>query len=125
MNRRTLNRRRGNRGVVLLEALVSILIFSLGVLGLLAIQGQSIQTAREANMRAAAVFSADELLGRMWVNRPNLASYSGTTTLAGLPGGTMTVDVSKLPAVTITVNWTPPGGTAARHFSTTATITGN
>lgn len=110
---------------MLLEALISILVFSLAVLGLLAVQGQSIQTEREANLRASAVFAANELLGRMWVNRSNLASYSGTTTVSALPGGTMTVDVSKLPAVTVTVNWTPPGATAARQFSIASTITGN
>ncbi|MBS0325152.1 MAG: prepilin-type cleavage/methylation domain-containing protein [Proteobacteria bacterium] len=110
---------------MLLEALISILLFSLAVLGLLAVQGQSIQNEREANLRASAIFTANELIGRMWVNRANIASYAGTTTLSGLPGGTMSVDVSKLPAVTITVNWTPPGAAAARQFSITSTIRGN
>ncbi len=125
MKRRPLNERRTGRGIVMLEALISILLFSIAILGMLAVQGRSIQSAREAKMRADAVFAADELLGRMWVNRPNLASYSGTTTLTSLPGGTITVDVSKVPAVTITVNWTPPGATAARQFATAATLTGN
>lgn len=118
-------RRSTSRGVVLLEVLISILIFSLGLLGLLGVQAWAVESAREATLRADAVFAANELLGRMWVNRANLASYAGTTTLASMPGGTMTVDVSKLPAVTITVNWTPPGATAARQFVTDATITGN
>lgn len=130
VNHRRWRRQPGERGVVLLEVLISILIFSLGIVGLLGIQALSVQNIREANMRADAVFATNEMLGRMWVNRTNLASYAKTYTsatepsLSTLPGGSMTVTVN-VPVVTVTVNWTPPGASAARQFATDATITGN
>ena len=97
---------------------------------MLAIQGRSIQYVREAKFRTDATFAADEILGRMWVDRTRLATYATTytsstaPTLATLPGGSMTVAVNG-PTVTITVSWTPPGAPAAGHYATTATITGN
>jgi type IV pilus assembly protein PilV len=117
-------RRKLQRGVVLLEALVSILIFSLGVLGLVAIQAQSIKAAKEVQFRTDAVFAANELLGRIWVDRANLATYAGTTTLATLPSGQRVVAVSGA-VVTVTITWRPPGESADRNFVTRATLVSN
>ena len=70
-----------HRGYVLIEVLVSMLIFALGILGLISIQSQSVRAAHEAKLRADAVFAANEILGKMWVDRSNLATYAGNTTL--------------------------------------------
>ena len=78
---------RSDGGYVLLEVLISILLFSLGVLGLITIQANAVQAAGEANMRAEAVFAANEITGRMWVDRSNLASSAGATSVAALPNG--------------------------------------
>ena len=58
------------RGVVLLEALIAILIFSFGVLGLVAILAGSIRATNDARYRAEAANLAQALIGAMWSTRP-------------------------------------------------------
>ena len=59
------------------------------------------------------MLAANEVVGRMWVDRTNLASYAGTTSLASLPGGQRVVAVNNS-VVTVTVTWRPPGQSADR-----------
>ena len=117
-------RRKVQNGYLLVETLVSVLLFSLGLLGLVGIQANSIKAVSEAQLRADAVLAANELVGRMWVDRANLASYAGTTSLASLPGGRQVVTVNN-PVVTVTVTWRPPGDSADRQYVTQATLASN
>ena len=68
--------KRGQSGVVLIEALVGIMIFSIGVLGLVGLQATMVKTQTQANFRAEAAQLAQDLVGRMWVDTENLAAYS-------------------------------------------------
>ena len=54
------------RGVALLEALVAILIFSFGVLGLIGILAGSIRATNDARYRAEAANLANAVIGEMW-----------------------------------------------------------
>lgn len=56
------------RGIVLLEALVALLIFSVGVLGLIGLQATSVKQASAAEYRSTAVLQANDLISRMWVS---------------------------------------------------------
>jgi len=124
MKKSTAMRRKVQNGYVLVEALVSVLLFSLGLVGLVGIQANSIKAVSEARLRADAVLAANELVGRMWVDRTNLASYAGTTSLGSLPGGKQVVTVNN-PVVTVTVTWRPPGQSADRQYVTMATLGAN
>jgi len=62
-------------GVALLEALVGILIFSVGILALMGLQAQSIRSTIEAKYRNEAAYLANRIIGTMWVDRSNLAAY--------------------------------------------------
>lgn len=68
------------QGVVLLEALIGILIFSLGVLALVAMQAISVSTVSNARYRTEAAFLANEILAEAWVDRgvnyANLQTYA-------------------------------------------------
>jgi type IV pilus assembly protein PilV len=76
------------RGVMLLEALIGILVFSCGVLGLVAMHAAAIGQATGARERAQASYFANQLIAQMWAdNRTNLASYSSYPT-AGAAGTT-------------------------------------
>jgi type IV pilus assembly protein PilV len=55
-------------GVMLLEALIAVLIFSLGILSLVALQATSIQLASDAKYRVDASLLADKLIGQMWAS---------------------------------------------------------
>lgn len=73
------------RGATLLEALISMLIFSLGIIALMGLQAVSIGNTLNAKFRADAAFLADQLIGRMWADNPDPANLS---TYAHHPGGT-------------------------------------
>lgn len=54
------------KGVMMLEALIAILIFSLGVLGIVGIQASAIAASRDAKYRTDAGLLANGLIGQMW-----------------------------------------------------------
>jgi type IV pilus assembly protein PilV len=55
-------------GMALLEALIGILIFSIGILALVAMQAASVNTVADAQYRIEAVNAANQLLSQIWVN---------------------------------------------------------
>lgn len=141
------NPRKSQSGVMLLEALIGILIFSLGVLALVGMQALAIKVATESRERAEASNLASQLIGEMWINSANLANYEYTagsgsipTVLTGwvsqvqaalpnanvyLPSvsiGTPTVAGVNGNEVIVTVRWQAPGTTAVRQFLMSAYI---
>jgi type IV pilus assembly protein PilV len=81
-------------GMGLLEALIGILIFSLGILAMVAMQAASVNAVADAQYRIEAVNAANQLLSQMWVNtdrtsagtaQASLLSFEHQTT--GAPAG--------------------------------------
>jgi type IV pilus assembly protein PilV len=72
---------------MLLEALIGILIFSLGVLALVAMQAVSTSSVSNARYRTEASFLANDILGSAWVARGTLGTGSDLDTFR-YPGGT-------------------------------------
>ncbi len=73
-------RRHSQAGMMLLEALIGILIFSIGILALVAMQARSINVLADAQYRIEAVNLANRLLSQMWVNadRSNPAAMTNS-----------------------------------------------
>jgi len=131
---------RSQSGSALLEALFAILIFSMGILGLVGLQASAVKQSTDAKYRAEASLLANELLGQMWTTDRVVTSLQTNFTTGGtpfnnwgnrvratLPGITSsanqpTVTVSADGVVTITVMWQLPGETSAHNFVTTAQI---
>lgn len=68
-------RQRSQRGGFLLEALIGILIFTLGVLGLVALQGRAIAYTSDAQYRGEAAYLAASHISKMWADsRANIAA---------------------------------------------------
>src|ERR1700752_1317847 len=64
-------------GVMLIEALIGILIFSIGILALLGMQGAAIKSTTDAKYRSEASYLASQILGQMWVDdKDQLARYN-------------------------------------------------
>jgi type IV pilus assembly protein PilV len=63
-------------GVMLLEALIAILIFSIGILAVVGLQAVSIKNVTESKHRTEAAFLANKLLSQMWTDAGNIASYA-------------------------------------------------
>lgn len=128
---------KAQRGVMLLEALLSILVFSVGVLAIIGLQAASVKQSSDAKYRSDASLLANELVGEMWVSdrtpatlQTNFATGGASynewlkhvtgaapySAIEGLPGAAdnppvVVVDTSSTttpPLVTITINWRAP-----------------
>lgn len=53
-------------GSMLLEALISVVIFSMGILAIIGLQAASVRASTDAKYRTEASFLANELVGKMW-----------------------------------------------------------
>lgn len=139
--------RRNQRGFLLLEALVAILIFSIGVLGLVGLQASMTKAQTGSKYRADAAFLAQRLVGSMWIDRNGLDNYDTGGGCAAharcnqwlaevastLPGGTATIAVTTLPGsspglvtsadIAIAIDWTLPGEETHRYTTVSAVAT--
>jgi type IV pilus assembly protein PilV len=111
-------------GIVLLEALAAILVFSFGILAFLWMQASATRQVTDSKYRLEASFAANQVLGEMWVNRAKLADYAGADKfVSGLPNGKRTV-VVKGNQVTVTINWQAPGESKVHKYEAVAQING-
>lgn len=126
------------KGVMLIEALIGLLIFMLGILALIGMQAIAMQYTIDAKYRSEASFLANQIIGVMWVDRANLSAYdtsagAGTTqrtawissvleTLPGATGANAPRIVVSGKQATVTVNWQRPGESAASQHSAVAQI---
>ena len=88
---------------MLLEALIAILIFSIGILAVVGLQAVSIKNVTDSKHRTEAAFLANKLLSQMWTDAGNIALYaypgSGVVpSRLGGPGGWMDQVNARLPA---------------------------
>jgi type IV pilus assembly protein PilV len=129
------------QGSALLEALMAILIFSIGILAIVGLQATSISNASASKTRVDASLLANQIIGQMWVSDPaTLATnFAGAQGVGGPNFVTWSNNVaqilpgdSTLPAylpqisfsgnvATITLKWLEPGG-QAHQYVVTATI---
>lgn len=61
-----LNSRHTQSGAFLLEALIAILIFSFGILGIVGLQAKAIRFTNDSEYRAEATYLANSLISQMW-----------------------------------------------------------
>lgn len=136
---------RSQRGSFILEALIGILIFSFGVLGIVGLQARSIRHVNDAQYRGEAVYLASSVVAKMWGDDPAALAVKYQSGGAGydafremvkvLPGAADNANapvimVNPGPAVgtslvTVTVFWLLPGEdqTKQQHnYSTTAVV---
>ena len=72
----TQRKARAQRGFMLLEVLVALLIFSIGVLGIVGLQASMTKAQTGSKFRADAAFLAQRLVGGMWSDRSGLNNYN-------------------------------------------------
>jgi type IV pilus assembly protein PilV len=141
-----MDRRRGAAGFALVEVLVAVLLFTIGILGLVGLQATMTQTQTESKVRADAANLVDELATVMWGelgNQNTLTNLAGFSTsgCAGnaacnawltklakaLPGGALShlelnaaADTLHLDhgKVEVTVEWSLPNGGTHKYVST-------
>jgi type IV pilus assembly protein PilV len=111
--------RREERGMAMIEVLVSILIFSFGVLGLIGLEASAINFSVDAEDRNRAALFASDIASTMWLNgtvsvtsaqlatwQTNIANPALPT---GLPSGTVaiTATAGTTNSADISIQWTP------------------
>jgi len=139
------------QGVMLLEALIAILIFSIGILAIVGLQVSSIKLANDSKYRSDANLLASRLIGEMWTanSSPSFttdfsaggsrfqawaSSVADTLPTTGVSAPSVTIAQSAAVAsstvsstVTIDIYWTVPGensgGTSAHRYNTRTQIT--
>lgn len=100
---------RQQAGATLIEALVAVLIFSIGILAVIAMQAFSVRVVSDGKYRADASFLANQALGRLWSDPTNLSIHAeADTVVAELPNGKRTVAINGERA-TVTIRWQLPG----------------
>lgn len=128
-------RRRTARGFTLIEVLIAVLIFSVGILGTLGMQVRLAQATVQNGDRARASMLADEVASQMWLKRsadianadPNFYKYwltrVSTPSTSGLPQGSGAVAYTTSTKIsTITISWTPTNQTSSHSFVTSVVI---
>ena len=73
------------KGVVLIEALIGILIFSIGILALIGLQAVAIKNTVDSQNRIEAGFLVNEIVSRMWTTNANPSTYAFSS---GTPSNT-------------------------------------
>lgn len=139
-------------GFALLESVLGILIFSIGILALVGLQGTAAKQAAGSQYRTEAALAANELVGEMWVSNHTTAALTtnfatgGTNYVAWLarltnigqrqvlPGIATTPPTVTVTAVTgasgsatsslvtVTIFWTVPGSATTNSYVVTAQI---
>lgn len=105
------NARTGQHGVVILEALVAIVIFSIGILGLVGALSTSVSNASDAQYRTEAAFLADTLVAQMHMAKPSSGTDSRSTDFLSPSGASFTAwsnrvtsGATALPGTSVTTN---------------------
>ncbi|WP_418118470.1 type IV pilus modification protein PilV [Variovorax sp. 350MFTsu5.1] len=116
-------------GVALIEVLVSILLFSLGILGLIGLQARAISLSVDAEDRNRAALIANEIATTMWTQRtvaidpaagsPSWNDRASNLQAGGLPGGTVTITAVAAATNTadILITWRPSQRSASEQDS--------
>jgi len=127
---------------MVLEALISMLLFSIGILAIIGLQAASIKNTAAAKYRTDASLLVNQVVGQMWVsdktNATLVANFSSpagagytawvNTVAQALPGvsgvaanaPTIAIDASN--NATITVFWQAPDEAAAHNYTAIAVV---
>lgn len=124
------------RGSALLDSMIAVVIFSIGILGVVRLQSAAITFSTDAKYRADAAMLADQIIAQMWNSDLSTLSsqYAGAngsggaryvawnTLVARMPAGNGTVAVQADGTVDVSVRWLQPGDTSTTpHVYATST----
>lgn len=88
MHKTNLSRSRSQRGVSLVEVLVTVVVISVGLLGVSALHLTSLRNSFDSNSRSKATWLAHDIADRMRANRNAARSGNYTIAIGTSPSGT-------------------------------------
>lgn len=139
------------RGIVLIDALIAVVIFSIGIVGMVSLLGTASKLSGDAKYRTDAAMFADQVVGLMWTDSPATLSSDfsspggakfktwsqtvdcasatrGTGCLPGVASHPPTIKITAVPnfpqdfLVTVTVNWQAPNDLGPHNYVSTTQI---
>ncbi len=101
------------KGFLMLEVLIALLIFSIGVLGMVKMQGVASANSTNSEDRATAALLANDLIAEMWIKNSAAAPADYATiwqprVTASLRNGSGIL-VTAGNSATVTIKWDPQG----------------
>lgn len=112
-------------GSFIIEAIISLILFAIALIGLLALSAQGINQVGQSKLRSDASFLVGELMSEMWVNSSvNLTTWNARLT-AAIPEATGRVYLTSCDCVTTATNacsGTASSGTVAIANSQAVTV---
>ena len=108
------------QGFALIEVLVSMLLFSLGVAGLIGMQARALQVSTDAQDRVQAAQLAQSLSSEMWVIKSTMLSDAAVAAWksqieSSLPNGAGEITQNLIGTdATISVTWLAPSRKTAK-----------
>lgn len=124
------------QGSMILESMIAILIFSVGILAIVGLQAASIRNVSSAKYRSDAGLLANQIIGLMWAADKTPGVLQANFNTGGteyinwaynvqnaLPGGLApSVVIDGTNTATITISWQSSGGDIVHQHITTASI---
>lgn len=128
MNRYPIPSQSMQKGMVLLEALIAVVIFSMGILAIAGLQATMVKNTSDAKYRSDAAFIAQQALGQMWADPAHLSVKVAELNLEDisnlLPTGVRTVSLPIAGGeVKVEIKWQLPGQ-EEHNYTTYARIAG-
>lgn len=125
MKQNSFSPKSAQRGVVLIEAMVAILLFSIGVLAVAGLQATMLKSTGDSKYRADASYIVQQKIGEMYADMQGTLSqaYNVDDVPVALPKGKISVRqaVPRGPFL-IEVKWTQPGDAEEHTYSVLAVV---
>lgn len=119
-------------GFLLIEVLVSLLLFSLGLLAMMGMQTYAINDTLHGKYRTDAGYLANSIVGQMMVDKVNVASYVNTSyaarsawdseVAATLPNGTTLITLLSDGSYKVVIRWKNPAETGFHKYEAQAQV---
>lgn len=119
-------------GIALLEVLVSVLLFSLGILGLIGLQARAINFSTDAEDRNRAALLANDIASEMWLTKSVTIDTSkdsvwqkrvSSADKGGLPNGALEVTAASANSADIKITWQAPARAAGEQSTLVTRVT--
>lgn len=121
-------------GFSLVEALVAVLLFSIGILGTMSLQASMVKSQTDTTFRSEAANLSSDVIGVMWSDSANIAQYVGAScaeyarcselqakAAKTLPGGGVLVAQDGDTSI-VTLSWTPANGSTSSYQTSTVIL---
>lgn len=135
--------KKNQKGIFIIESIVALVIFTIGILGIIKYQGETINATTDSQNRITAAFLADSIISDMWVSQSQITAIAGgqgeiyqnwldqvSNYLPGVSGQdsdtapiiTVTNGLDGARIIQVTVRWKVPASGVVSQYSLQSTI---